>query len=92
LSGRWICRNCQAPYHEVTSPPKVKGKCDKCGGELYQRPDDTIETVKKRLVVFFAETAPLVDYYRKAGKLLEVDGEGEIDSISRRIITALRKG
>jgi adenylate kinase len=92
LSGRWICRNCQTPYHEVTSPPKVKGKCDKCGGELYQRPDDTVETVKKRLVVYFAETAPLIDYYRKAGKLLEVEGEGEIESISRRIIAALRKG
>jgi len=92
LSGRWVCRNCQTPYHEVSSPPKVKGKCDKCGGELYQRPDDTVETVKKRLKVYFAETAPLIEYYRKAGKLLDVDGEGEIDNISRRIIKALRKG
>jgi adenylate kinase len=90
LSGRWVCRSCQTPYHEVSSPPKVKGKCDKCGGELYQRPDDTVETVKKRLVVYFAETAPLIEYYRKGGKLVEVDGEGEIDGISRRIITALR--
>ena len=48
LSGRWICRDCQAPYHTVNSPPKVGGKCDKCGGELYQRPDDTIETVKSK--------------------------------------------
>ena len=91
LSGRWVCRSCQTPYHEVSSPPKVKGKCDKCGGELYQRPDDTVETVKKRLVVYFAETAPLIEYYRKGGKLVEVDGEGEIDGISRRIITALQK-
>jgi len=92
LSGRWVCRNCQTPYHEVASPPKVKGKCDKCGGELYQRPDDTVETVKKRLKVYFAETAPLIEYYQKAGKLLEVDGEGEIDKISRRIVTSLQKG
>jgi len=92
LSGRWVCRSCQTPYHEVSSPPKVKGKCDKCGGELYQRPDDTVETVKKRLKVYFAETAPLIEYYQKAGKLLEVDGEGEIDKISRRIVTSLQKG
>lgn len=91
LSGRWICRNCQTPYHEISSPPKIKGRCDKCGGELYQRPDDTVDTVKKRLKVYFAETAPLIEYYQKAGKLLEIEGEGEIEAISRRIITALRK-
>lgn len=92
LSGRWICRKCQAPYHMVDSPPKVKGKCDRCGGELYQRPDDTPETVKKRLVVYFRETAPLIDYYNKAGKLLEVEGEGNIDIVGQKILTALRKG
>ena len=92
LSGRWICRNCQTPYHEVNSPPKVKGKCDKCGGELYQRPDDTAETVKKRLQVYFAQTAPLIDYYTKAGKLLERDGEGGVDAVSRRIVAALSRG
>ena len=57
LSGRWICRQCQTPYHAVSSPPKVEGKCDKCGGELYQRSDDTVETVKNRLKVYFSETA-----------------------------------
>jgi len=92
LGGRWVCRSCQAPYHEVSSPPKVRGKCDKCGGELYQRPDDTAETVKKRLKVYFAETAPLIDYYQKAGKLLEVNGEGDIEAISRRITASLQKG
>jgi adenylate kinase len=92
LSGRWVCRSCQAPYHEVVSPPKVKGKCDKCGGELYQRPDDTEETVTKRLKVYFAETAPLIEYYKQSGKLLEVDGEGEIYLISKRIIIALQRG
>jgi len=89
LTGRWICRNCQAPYHEVSSPPKVRGKCDKCGGELYQRADDNTETIKKRLVVFFAETAPLIEYYSKVNKLLEIQGEGSMDEISARIISAL---
>jgi adenylate kinase len=92
LSGRWICRNCQTPYHSTNSPPRVWGKCDKCGGELYQRPDDTIETVKKRLQVYFAQTAPLIDYYTQAGKLLEVDGEGSVDEVGRRIVVALREG
>ena len=90
LSGRWICRKCQAPYHEVDSPPKVKGKCDRCGGELYQRADDNVATVKKRLVVYFAETSPLIDYYKKEGKLLEINGEGIAAEVNRRIAGALK--
>jgi len=90
LSGRWICRKCQAPYHEVDSPPEVKGKCDRCGGELYQRPDDNVETVKKRLEVFFAETSPLIDYYEQAGKLLEINGEGGAAEVNQRIAAALQ--
>ena len=92
LSGRWICRNCQALYHTMNSPPKVWGRCDKCGGELYQRPDDTPETVKKRIEVYFSQTAPVIDYYARAGKLLEVDGEGGVDEVSRRIVAALGEG
>ncbi len=91
LSGRWVCRNCQAPYHAISSPPEVYGKCDKCGGELYQRPDDIVETVKKRLEVYFAQTAPLIDYYTRVGKLLEVDGDGSIDEVSERIVSALKQ-
>jgi len=91
LSGRWICRQCQAPYHTINSPPKVWGKCDNCGGELYQRPDDTVETVKKRLEVYFAQTAPLIDYYAKANKLLELDGEGSVNEVGKRIVNALGK-
>ncbi len=90
LSGRWICRGCQAPYHEVDSPPKVKGRCDRCGGELYQRADDTVETVKKRLKVYFAETSPLIEYYDRAGKLLKINGEGSVTEVRDRIIAALR--
>ena len=90
LTGRWLCRRCQTPYHAVNSPPKVWGKCDKCGGELCQRPDDTVETVKKRLGVYFTETAPLIDYYTQAGKLLEVNGEGNMVEVEKGIIKALR--
>ena len=91
LGGRWICRQCQTPYHEVASPPKLKGKCDKCGGELYQRSDDVPTTIKERLKVFFAQTAPLIDYYTKTGKLAEVNGEGGMDEIKQRILKAVGK-
>jgi adenylate kinase len=91
LGGRWVCRNCQAPYHATGSPPKVAGWCDRCGGELYQRPDDKVETIKKRLAVYAQETAPLIDYYDKRGKLVEVDGEESAPSVGRRIIAALKR-
>ena len=90
LSGRWICRDCQTPYHTMDSPPKIWGKCDKCGGELYQRPDDTVETAKKRLQIYLAQTAPLVDYYARVDKLLAVDGEGSVDEVRQRIVAVLR--
>ncbi|OGO30501.1 MAG: adenylate kinase [Chloroflexi bacterium RBG_16_56_11] len=90
LGGRWICRKCQVPYHEVESPPKVKGECDRCGGELYQRADDNVATVKKRLEVYFAETSPLIDYYKKSGKLLEINGDGNAADVNGRIVAALR--
>jgi adenylate kinase len=90
LSGRWVCRQCQAPYHEVDNPPKKKGVCDRCGGELYQRDDDKPETIKKRLLVYQNETAPLIDYYKKAGKLVEVVSEGGPEAVNKKIVTALR--
>jgi adenylate kinase len=89
LSGRWICRECQTPYHETDNPPEVSGKCDRCGYELYQRDDDKPATVKKRLKVYEKETAPLIDYYKKAGKLVEVIGEGGPEAIHQKIIAAL---
>lgn len=91
LGGRWICRDCQSPYHIINSPPRVSGKCDKCGGKLYQRADDTAETIKKRLKLYFAETAPLIDYYTKSGKLSEIDGEGDVDDVGRRMVEALHR-
>src|SRR5262249_32648730 len=74
LGGRWTCANCHATYHEVFAPPKVPGVCDRCGHrELYQRPDDTAEAVKVRLRVYRERTAPLVDYYQRAGLLRSID-------------------
>lgn len=89
LSGRWICRSCQTPYHEVNSPPQAAGKCDQCGGELYQRSDDTLETARNRLEVYFAQTMPLIEYYVKASKLREVDGERSIEAVSRDLMAVL---
>lgn len=89
LGGRWICRSCQAPYHEVSSPPRVAGKCDRCGGELYQRADDTPETVRKRIEVYLKETAPLIDYYQGQGRLVEIDGERGIDEVGADMVAAI---
>jgi len=90
LSGRWICRNCQTPYNIVELPPKVVDKCDRCGGELYQRADDTEETARKRLDVYFQQTAPLIKYYTEAGKLVEVDGESTVDKVGSALIAAIK--
>lgn len=92
LSGRWICRNCQAPYNIVELPPKVPGKCDYCGGELYQRPDDSEETARKRLEVYFAQTMPLIEYYTEAGKLVEIDGEKGIEGVAQDLIAVIEAG
>jgi adenylate kinase len=90
LAGRWICRSCQTPYHEQSSPPSVSGKCDRCGGDLYQRDDDNAEAVQKRLGVFFKETEPLVQFYRETGILREVDGVGTVDGVGAMLLDAVR--
>jgi adenylate kinase len=89
LSGRWTCRGCGAVYHERYSPPKTAGRCDQCDGELYQRSDDQPETVRRRLGVYFRDTAPLVEYYRQGGKLVEVDGGQSIEAVGRALKEAL---
>jgi adenylate kinase len=91
LSGRWLCRNCQASYHEVFSPPREPGKCDRCGGELYQRSDDTPETAERRLQVYFDETLPVIAYYRSAGVLEEVDGNQSIDDVREAVLSAVQR-
>ena len=90
LDGRFICRNCQAPYHAITSPPKEEGKCDDCGGELYQRDDDKADVVKNRLDVYFEETEPLVGHYSRSGVLREINGEGTVDAVGAFLLEALR--
>jgi adenylate kinase len=92
LSGRWLCRNCQRPYHIANSPPRTPGGCDKCGGELYQRPDDREETVKERIKVFLAQTVPVLDYYEKQGKLVKVNGNLGAQEVAREILSTLRAG
>ena len=87
--GRRICRNCGATYHVEFNPPKNEGKCDVCSGELYQRDDDTEETVKKRFSVYQEQTKPLIDYYSKKGLILNVDGSKGIEEISNSILEGL---
>jgi len=89
LGGRWTCRNCQAVYHVLFNPPREAGKCDACGGELYQRPDDTPETHRKRIEVYLAQTAPLIEYYRERGVLAEIDGEQDIDGVRAALLAAV---
>jgi adenylate kinase len=90
LAGRWTCKACGAMYHQLFSPPKVTGVCDRCGGKLYQRPDDTPETQEHRIQVYLEQTAPLIDYYREKGLLVEVDGRPGIDEIQARLLTIIR--
>jgi adenylate kinase len=88
LSGRRICRRCQTPYHIQFNPPQKHGVCDACGGELYQRDDDKPETVRARLKVYHQQTSPLVDFYHQSGLLTEVDGSGNIESVSSALSEA----
>lgn len=89
LSGRWVCRSCSAMYHERFSPPKQAGSCDQCGGELYQRNDDRLETVSARLEVYERSTAPLIEFYEKNGLLRTVNGTGELREVFQRITNVL---
>ncbi|SJZ94053.1 adenylate kinase [Garciella nitratireducens] len=85
ITGRRICKNCGATYHVTFNPPKTKGKCDICNGELYQREDDKKETVKKRLEVYTKETQPLIDYYQQKNLLETINGQQSIDKVFEEI-------
>jgi len=91
LGGRRTCRNCGAMYHLVFDPPKKKGVCDTCGGELYQRADDQEKTIRERLKVYDKQTAPLIQYYRGKGLLRAIDGVGGVEEIFQRIVKAIGK-
>lgn len=90
LTGRRVCPSCGASYHVDFNPPAVPGVCDTCGGSLIQRDDDKVETVTNRLDVYYAQTAPLIDYYKRANILYTVDGEQGIDKVFKAICDILR--
>jgi adenylate kinase len=90
VSGRYTCANCGEGYHDRYKQPEVPGVCDKCGStEFKRRPDDNAETVRARLEAYHAETAPLIAYYERQGKLARVDGMAEIDEVNREIREAI---
>jgi adenylate kinase len=89
IVNRRTCKKCGEVYHLIYNPPKEAGKCDKCGGELYQRDDDKEETVKERLRVYKAQTEPLIEYYGK--KVYDVDGTKSIDGVFEEIEKILSK-
>jgi adenylate kinase len=92
LSGRWTCRKCEAIYHETNLPPRKKGVCDKCDGELYQRDDQKPDVVRNRLVVYERDTAPLIDFYTKMGLLIDINVEGEVAVVNDRVQEAIEEG
>ena len=90
LTGRRICKTCGSTYHIMFNPPKTEGICDKDGGELYQRSDDSEEQVGTRLDEYTSKTAPLLNYYADKGTLRDVNGERDIDVVTADIIKTLR--
>lgn len=91
LAGRWTCRKCGHVFHDVFSPPKVAGKCDFDGSSLYQREDDTEETQRRRIEIYFERTAPLLKYYDQQGLLVEIDGGQPIKAVQHDLVAAIRQ-
>ena len=89
LTGRRVCKKCGASYHIVNIPPKKEGVCDICGGPLIQRDDDNAETAANRIEVYEEQTRPLVDYYKKAGNLVLIDGTTGLENVFADIVRAL---
>jgi len=91
LSGRWTCRANGHVFHETFNPPQQTGVCDLDGSELYQRDDDKVETVKRRIQVYSEQTAPLIKYYREAGKLIEINGAQPIEEVTAALTEAIKE-
>jgi adenylate kinase len=89
LTGRWTCRAEGHVFHEKYNPPKAPGRCDYDGSELYQRDDDKVETVTRRIHVYSEQTQPLIDYYRQRNLLIEVDGKQPIEKVTAELLAAL---
>ncbi len=90
VSGRWTCRAQGHIYHQKFNPPKIAGQCDIDGSELYQREDDKADTVARRIQVYLEQTAPLIDYYRKQNRLVEVDGTLPIEKVTDLMLSAMK--
>ncbi|MBN1538035.1 MAG: adenylate kinase [Anaerolineales bacterium] len=91
LTGRWTCRAQGHVFHEKFNPPKRAGVCDFDGSELYQRDDDKVETVTRRIKVYLEQTMPLIEYYKKLGILIDINGEQTIDQVTANLLKALEK-
>jgi adenylate kinase len=89
VTGRRLCKNCGATYHIKFNPPEREGLCDECGGELYQRPDDTEETVRTRLQVYRDQTKPLIRYYDKKGSVVNINGDQPIPAVTEEMLEAV---
>jgi adenylate kinase len=93
IAGRRVCRKDSAHVFHVTyNPPKAEGVCDACGGELYQRDDDTEDTVRKRLEVYHTQTEPIIDYYRAQDLVVTIEALGKVDEVTVRAMSALKAG
>jgi adenylate kinase len=92
IAGRQTCKTCGSTYNVYYFPSKRPDVCDHCGGKLYQRSDDTMETARHRLTVYFAQTMPLIEYYREQGALREVDGQREISLVTEAMLQTLEGG
>lgn len=90
LGDRWTCRANGHIFNQKSNPPAEPGECDFDGSELYQREDDKPETVKRRIHVYLEQTAPLIDYYRQHGKLIEIDGMQTIEQVTQSLVFALK--
>jgi adenylate kinase len=90
LTGRRVCKSCGAVYHVETRPPQKEGVCDKCGGEVLQRPDDRAEVIQTRLDAYEQSTKPLKEYYRAHGHYAEISGVGTAEDVYARVIKALQ--
>lgn len=89
LAGRWLCKACQATFHETFNPPEIAGLCDRCVGELYQRSDDKREVVANRVAVYLRDTMPVVERYERAGVLQRIDGNRSIAAVKAALLNAI---
>jgi adenylate kinase len=90
IAGRRVCENCGTTYH-VSAPPEDNWTCDVCGGRVVHRDDDTEEAVMRRLELYEKETVPIIDFYRKLGKLVVVDGSGDSDDVFARLVDQVER-